>query len=357
VKLEKKKTISLPTGVLGLAGRPDGSRLYAACMDGRVYEVIPETDTVTAFAESHASFASGCVLLPDGATLISGGYDGCLCWHDTAQRTLVRRVKAHDFWSWQLALSNDGRHLASSSGQFLAGTEKYEPAAGTSPTLKLYDTTTGELLHALDHLPPVQSTTISPDGKLVAAANMMGMVGVWEVGTGKSVAQFKSGDFTSWGIIKSPHYLGGIFGLAFSPDCQSLLFCGMGEMRDPMAGNGKMTWQRWAWSETPARLQSQISSGDQGSGLMETIGYAPDHKSFLMAGRQAQGNWNAALFSETDGKLLASLDTKSRITRHFFTADGSTLYLGSTISQPARKDGKWPNYGQIHLVKITDAAV
>jgi hypothetical protein len=123
-----------------------------------------------------------------------------------------------------------------------------------------------------------------------------------------------------------------------------------------MAGNGKMMWQRWAWSETPARVQSQISSGDQGSGLMETIGYAPDHKSFLMAGRQAQGNWNAALFSETDGKLLASLDTKSRITRHFLTADCSTLFLGSTISQHSPKDGKWPDYGQIHVVKISDAA-
>src|SRR3954464_4123788 len=206
MKLEKTRTISLPTGVLGLAGLPDGSRLYAACMDGRVYEILPGSDSVQPFAESHSSFASSCVLLPDGKTLISAGYDGCLCWHDTTDRSLIRRVKAHDFWSWQLALSRDGRKLASASGQFLAGTEKYEPAASDGPTLKIYDTASGEMVHALDHLPPVQCVAFSADSKFLAAANLMGMVGVWKIASGKSVAQFKSGDFTSWGIIKSPHY-------------------------------------------------------------------------------------------------------------------------------------------------------
>ena len=86
---------------------------------------------------------------------------------------------------------------------------------------------------------------------------------------------------------------------------------------------------------------------------METIGFAPDNKSFLMAGRQAQGTWNVALFAEADGKLLASLDTKSRVTRHYFTSDGTQLFLASAAGQPARKDGKWPDYGQIHLVTVT----
>jgi WD40 repeat protein len=178
-------------------------------------------------------------------------------------------------------------------------------------------------------------------------------VRIWAVATGKLAAEFKTPDFTSWGIIKSPHYLGGIYGLAFSPDGMSLLCCGMGPMTDPMAGNGKMTWQRWAWREGSPKLLSQIHDGEHGSGLMEAIGFAPDGKSFLMAGRQAQGNWNAALFSEPDGKLLASMDTKCRVTRHHFSLDGKQLFLAAAIGQGARKEGKWPDYGQIHVLTIS----
>ncbi len=353
MKIEKTTTISLATGVLGLTGRADASRLYAACMDGRIFEIDPATKAVTPFETAHTSYASGCVLLPDGGTVISGGYDGCLLWHDVATKRLIRRVVAHDFWSWQLALSSDGRRVASVTGQFLVGSEKYEPAPAATPTVKVFDAVSGELMHSFEHRPPVLSVAFSPDGKHLAAANMMGEVRVWDLASGKLAAEFKTPDFTSWGIIKSPHYLGGIYGLSFSPDGASILCCGMGPMTDPMAGNGKMTWQRWAWKETPPKMQSQIRDGEHGSGLMETIGFAPDAKSFVMAGRQAQGNWNVALFSESDGKLLASLDAKSRVTRHHFTSDGKQLFLAAAAGQPQRKDGKWPDYGQIQGLTIS----
>jgi WD40 repeat protein len=353
MKLEKSKTIHLPTAVLGLAGAANGARLYAACMDGKIYEVVPATEAITPFAEGHSSYASGCVLLPEGDMLISAGYDGCLCWHETASKKLIRRVPAHDFWSWQLALSRDGKRVASVSGQFLVGTDKYEPAKASGPTVKVFDTASGELVQSLELLPPVLSVAFSPDGDYLAGANMMGQVSVWAMDTGKLAAEFKTSDFTSWGIIKSPHYLGGIYGLAFSPDGATLLCCGMGQMTDPMAGNGKMIWQRWDWKAMPPAKQCQIRESEQGSGLMETIGFAPDGKAFLMGGRQAQGNWNVAVFSEADGKLVASLDTKSRITRHHFVAEGTQVFLASAVSQPARKEGKWPDYGQIHCVSVT----
>lgn len=353
MKLNKVKDLSVPAGVLGLSAVANGTRPYVACMDGGVYECNPATGTASLFSIKHSSFASGCVLLPDRRTLISAGYDGYLLWHDTESKQCFRRVQAHEFWSWQLALSADGTRLATVTGQYLAGGEKYEPAPSLETTVKVFNAQTGDLVHAFEHGPPVLSVAISPDGKCLAAANMMGEVRLWNLDEGKVVAQFATPDFTSWGIIKSPHYCGGIYGLAFAPDGASLACCGMGPMNDPMAGNGKMTWQRWDWRAAEPKKISQIRDGDGGAGLMETIAFAPGGE-LLMAGRQAQGTWNAALFAD-DGKLLASLDTKSRITRAVFAPDGQTLYLAAAISQPHRTDGKWPDYGRIHIVSLSES--
>ncbi len=353
MKLEKPRDIVLRTGVLGLAASPDGTRLYAACMDGQVFEVETASGRCEAFASAHASFASGCVALPGGKTIISAGYDGCLLWHDVESKRHYRRLKAHDFWSWQLALSPDGKHVASVTGQYLVGGEKYEPAHAAEPTVRILETATGDLVCEFVHLAPVLSAAFSPDGSHLAAANMMGEVRVWSVPGGKEAAQFTSRDFTSWGIIKSPHYCGGIYGLSFAPDGSSLLCCGMGPMADPMAGNGKMTWQRWAWRENPPRIVEQIRDGDGGAGLMEALAHSPVDKAFFMGGRQAQGTWTAALFSSEDGKLLSSLDTKSRVTRALFSADGRTLFLAAAVGQPNRdKAGNWPSYGRIHVISV-----
>lgn len=350
MKLVKSKDISLPAGVLGLAATEGVTRLYAACMDGAIYDCDPNSGTVTPLPKRHNSFASGCVLLPSGQTLISAGYDGRLLWHDLAAKKLIRSVQAHSFWSWRLVLSPDGSRVASTSGQYLAGGEKYEPAPAAEPTVKVYDGSSGELLRSFDHGPPVLSAAFAPDGKHVAAGNMMGEVCVWDVESGKVAGQFTTPDFTCWGQIKSPHYVGGVYGLEFTPG-GDLLCCGMGPMADPMAGNGKMTWQSWDWRASPAKKLGQINDGDAGRGLMETLALAPGG-GFLMGGRQAQGTWTAAVFAD-DGKLLASLDTKSRVTRAAFTPDGRTLYLAATVAQPKPAGGKWGDYGRIHVLDVT----
>src|ERR1041385_2362899 len=95
----------IDTGILGLALDPKGDRVFASCVDGAIYQVDLASGRTEEFQTRHTSYASGCVLLPDGRTLISGGYDGALLWHDILTRRSFRRVLAHHFWSWQLALS------------------------------------------------------------------------------------------------------------------------------------------------------------------------------------------------------------------------------------------------------------
>ena len=353
MKLTLQHDHKLPAGALGLAIAPEGGRAFAACADGALYEVDLASGEAQAFEGRHHSFASGCVLLPDGRTLVSAGYDGMLLWHDVATRRSWRRVQAHEFWNWQLALSPDGRRLAAVTGQYLPGGWKYEPAPETEPSVKVYDTHTGDRVAVFSHLPPVLSCAFSPDGRHLAAANMMGEVRVWDLDADASAepaAQWTSPDFTSWGSIKTHHYCGGIYGLAFSPDGASLLGCGMGPMKDPMAGNGKMTWQRWDWRKG-VRLD-QIKGGQHGSGLMEAVAWQPDGTHFVMAGRQAQGTWNVALFAAADGGLVHSVDTKKRITQVRFTADGQSLVLSGANGQPQRKAGAWPPWGRLQVYRV-----
>jgi WD40 domain-containing protein len=343
----------LPTGVLGLAITPDGSRAFASCMDGLIYAVDTASGQAVAFTDSHPSFVSGCALLPDGGTLISAGYDGRLMWHDVETQHCFRRVQAHQFWSWQMALSPDGSRVATTTGQYLSGGWKYEPAPESEPSVKVYDTLSGDLVASLGHTPPVLSCAFSPDGQYLAAANMIGEVRVWDlhaIGDGQPLAKWTTPDFTSWGTTKSHHYTGGIYGLAFSPDVAALLGCGMGPMPDPMAGNGKMTWQRWDWRK--GTLIDQIKEGQHGSGLMEVLAWHPDGQHFLMAGRQAQGTWNAALFTAADGSLATTLDTKSRITRARFTADGKTLITSNLVGHGKGKSNEWLDFGRVQVYRM-----
>ena len=352
MKLTSVRETKLPTGALGLAIATDASVAYAACADGSIHCVDLQSKSTREFTAKHTSFASGCVLLPDGKTLISGGYDGALLWHDTTSGRSWRRVLAHQFWSWQLALSPDGSRVASTTGQYLPGGWKYEPAPETEPSVKVFDTYSGDLVAAFEHVPPVQSCAFSPDGHFLAAGNMMGEVRVWDLRkpVKEPVASFTSPDFTSWGSIKTHHHCGGIFGMSFSPDGQTLAVCGMGPMGDPMAGNGKMTWQRWDWNKDEKR--DQIKDGQHGNGLMESIVWMPDGSHFFMAGRQAQGTWNAALFSAQDGSLVHSVDTKNRITQARFSADGKSIVLSAAHSQPHRKNGLWPEWGKVQLLSV-----
>ncbi len=353
MKLTRIKDHSLPTGALGLCVTGDGGTAFVACADGALHRVDLDTGKTEAFPERHASYASGCVLLPDGRTVVSAGYDGVLLWHDIETRRCWRRVQAHRFWSWQIALSPDGKRLATVTGQYLPGGWKYEPAAETEPSVRVFDALTGDPMADYSHGPPVLSCQFSPDSRYLAAANMMGEVRIWDLQqpeSAKPVSQWTSADFTSWGSIKTHHYCGGIYGLAFAPDGASLLCSGMGPMNDPMAGNGKMTWQRWNW-RTSERMD-QIKDGQHGSGLMESVVWHPDGSHFLMAGRQAQGTWNAALFRASDGSLVHSEDTKKRITHARFAADGQRVIIAGAQGQPSRKLGFWPAWGKIQVFQV-----
>lgn len=351
LSLTPGKALKLPTAVLAVTAAPDSKTIFAACMDGGIW-AVPLNEGAPTQLGKHTSYASGVQYLSAQNQVLSAGYDGVLRWLDPATGKELRAITAHRFWSWKLRLSPDERYVASATGQYLVGGLKYEPAAEREPSVKVFEAATGKLVVALAHVPPVLSVAFSPDSRHVAAANLMGEIRVWEVATGKQVAQWTTPDFTCWGIIKSHHYIGGIFDLSFAPEGKELLGCGMGPMEDPMAGNGKQTWQRFAWQESTPRKVGQIQESDAGRGLMEALRFHPDGKLFVMAGRLAQGKWNAALFETATGALLHSLDTKMRITDALWLEGGKQLVLVGATGQDKKKDGRSPDFGHLKLFSL-----
>lgn len=394
IELIRADRFSFSTGIMDLAVRSNGQQAYTACMDG-IYELTfpelppipgerPEAGKEEKSKEEklerpkpkrigrHSSYVSGIAILESDDRILSTAYDGTLQFRrlrdlqssltDSSVPDPSNSVdleiapffnqRIHPFWSWRMALSPDKRFVASVTGQYLAGAEDYSPLPSAEPTVKLFDSESGDLLHAMNMLPTVQCVGFDPTSQFVAAGNLMGDLAVWEVRTGKQLAHWRSSSFTSWGIIKSHCYIGGVFAVAFSPDSQSLYAAGMGDMRDPMAGNGKQLWQRFDWRNSTAPKTQEIAADQAGEGLMETLAWHPSGENFLMAGRLRGGKWNVGIFAAETGQLIGQAKTGMRVCVARFSPDGKVLYLAGMQGQPAPKENRFPEFGFLERYHI-----
>ena len=350
IEYVRKSRHRLPTGTLGITKSHDEETIYAACIDG-VYQLNAQTGEIEKLYD-HQSYASNVSVIPNSNFLVSSGYDGIIKWYDLTKRAVVRHLRAHKFWSWSIDCSSDGKRLASSTGQYLAGSYKYEPAAETEPSVKIFDAMTGNVLHELTHVPSVQAVAFSPDGRHVAAGNIMGEIRVWDAISGDLILNWTTPDFTSWGIIKSHCYIGGIFDLCFSRDGEHLLAAGMGPMRDPMAGNGRQLWQRFAWMNEPVEKIDETQKKQSGEGLMETLTFSSSGDTFLMGGRLRGGKWNSALFDSKSGNLVQSLNTGYRMTDSSFSNDDRLLFTSGCYKQKQPKEGKDNSWGVVDIFEL-----
>ncbi|MCY2986088.1 MAG: hypothetical protein NTY15_20860 [Planctomycetota bacterium] len=401
VQLEKIDRYSFPSGLLDFTVRSDGELLYAACMDG-IYELplsslassslTPEQPAANESDKEkneklkgktkprrigrHGSYVSSVALIESTHSLLSASYDGIFQIRDLSGSGTVPEVsnadqpeakatlneandltprlseRVHSFWSWDMALSPDQRFVASVSGQYLAGAEDYSPQASPEPNVKILESGTAKVIHALEMLPSVQCVAFDSSSRYLAAGNLMGDLAVWDVENGKALAQWRTKSFTSWGIIKSHCYIGGVFAVAFSPDGESLYAAGMGDMKDPMAGNGKQLWQRFDWRKAPVEMKQETVGSQSGEGLMETLAWHPNGTQFVMGGRLRGGKWNLGIFDASSGQLIGEAKTGMRITTARYSPDGTVLYLGGMQGQPGPKENRFPDFGYLERYRV-----
>ena len=151
----------LPTGVLGIAAIPDSQSAIVGCVDG-VYTLELESGASHKLYE-HDSYVSNVVYQVETDTIVSSGYDGHIKWFQHTEKKLIRDVAAHRFWSWDMAMSPNGERIASVTGQYLAGSDRYAPRSESESSVKVFEAQSGEELLALKHVPSVQSVSIGAD--------------------------------------------------------------------------------------------------------------------------------------------------------------------------------------------------
>jgi WD40 repeat protein len=254
------------------------TQVYLGCSDFKVYHA----DVTAAKFEpkelyAHGSYVTGVALA--GKTLVSGGYDQKLTWYDTDAKKEIRCVEAHAKWIRRVRSSPDGKIVASVADDMIC---------------RLWDASNGKMTHELrghaEKTPNgfgsmLYAVTFSRDGKLLATADKIGKAYVWDVASGKKLAEVEAPIMYTWDQVQRLHSIGGIRSVAFSPDGKTLAVGGTGKIGNIDHLEAKARIELFDWS-TQKRLAEYVSDRQ---GLANHLEYAPDGSWLLAAGGAGDG--------------------------------------------------------------------
>ena len=226
VEIKKVNETKFPSHCLSLAlGKDD--EIYASCYDGSVYCLENKQKTPKKVL-SHDNILSGVSLCEN--SIISSGYDGVIKWTNPKTHEEIKGSKRMIFGLGKVLFLLIRKNLHQQQVSTLSAVINMSLHLKKEPSVKVYDSNTGDLIHSFTHQPPVQSISFSNDGRFLAAGNLMGEVRVWDLNKNQMVSKWTTNNFTGWGIIKGHYYTGGIFSIEFSPDDSFIYVAGMGAL-------------------------------------------------------------------------------------------------------------------------------
>ncbi len=164
--------------IMGLALSPDGKRIATASGDEtrptrpgpiKVYDLA--TGELFKQLESHQRAATTVAFSPDGKQLASGGFDGVIKLHKLEDATLMLAYDDHQRPITQLRFTADGKQIVSSAGGRAVGKNE----------VHVWEVATGKTLAELKkHEAPVLGVALSADGKRIVSVSRDQTAVIWD---------------------------------------------------------------------------------------------------------------------------------------------------------------------------------
>ena len=223
----------------------------------------------------HDSWVGALAFSPDGATLVTGGFDDTLIWWPVAadKPAPLRKVKAHAGWIRALAVSPDGKWLASGGNDRIA---KLWNFADGAPVREMPG-------HELD----IYSALFHPSGNFLLTGDLMGKVNQWETATGKLARSFDAKELHHYDGGQQVHF-GGVRGLALTADAKHLACAGLHKATNPLGSVHEPLVLRFEW-ETQKVLKKHLASDDIKGGVLWRVVALPEGQLMACCGGSSGG--------------------------------------------------------------------
>ncbi len=237
-----------------------GKFLYAGGQDNKIIRWDLASDAKIELA-GHDSWVRGFVCPPNGAVMISFGWDGRMIWWNTQADppTPIRTVDAHLGWIRQVVLSPDGTTLAS---------------CGNDLKVKLWKLDDGTLIKEFaGHQRHVYNVAFHPDGKQLVSGDLTARFIQWDMTTGQPVREFKIESLSKYDPSFMADY-GGPYTLSFNADGKRLLAGGITNVSNAFAGVGNPILVQIDW-ETGKEAITHLRTGNL-SGKIQGAAFHPD---------------------------------------------------------------------------------